>query len=76
MRVIDQVIGMDWTHSQQVGDGVYIVDATQRMGTPSIAVRTDRETGHQVIVMESQVFTAFIQQGQQIIASYGADSPS
>ena len=42
MDVIDNVFGMDWTESQYVGDGVYVMDSTDKTGIPSVAIRTDR----------------------------------
>ena len=63
MGAIDNVFGMDWSDAQYIGDGVYIRDATDHLGIKAVAIRTDREWQHHVIVLEAKVFSTFVEMG-------------
>ena len=70
MGPIDDSLGMDWTKASYVGDGVYIMDATDRQGVLSVAIRTDREkySSSAVIVLEKDIFESLVRQGRAEIA--------
>jgi len=68
MSAIDNVFGMDWSDAQYIGDGVYIRDATDHLGVPAIALRTDRGFEHQIIVFESSDFHDMVRYGSEILA--------
>ena len=68
MEKIDQITGLDWSESKYVGDGVYVRSAADYMGIPSVAIRTDRGDVHHVIVMETDIFAAFVKEGKRIFA--------
>ena len=68
MSAIDNVFGMDWSDARYIGDGVYIRDATDHMGVASVALRTDREFAHQIIVFETSDYETMIEYGREILA--------
>lgn len=69
MDPIDNVLGMDWTEARYIGDGVYMKNASEHTGIPSVALRTDREDSHMdVIVLEDSVFDELVRAGQAAIA--------
>ena len=70
MGPIDDSLGMDWTKAQYVGDGIYMMDATDRQGVLSVAIRTDREkhSSSAVIVLEKDIFESLVRQGRAAIA--------
>ena len=70
MAAIDTVFGMDWSESRYIGDGVYIMDATPRMGIPSVALRTDRESMSHVIVFEEADFRDMARIGKELFQKY------
>ena len=72
MAAIDRTLGLDWSEARYVGDGVYCLDATDRQGVPSVAIRTDRYIGgqeeHHVIVLEDNVLEDFVRMAQNMMA--------
>ena len=75
MAAIDRTLGLDWSEARYVGDGVYCLDATDRQGIPSVAIRTDRYIGgqeeHHVIVLEDNVLDDFVRIAQAMMAYQG-----
>ena len=69
MTAIDNVLGMDWLNATYLGDGVYLRDASDYMGIPALAIRTDRESDHHVIVFEADVFDTLVRRGQAILTA-------
>ena len=47
MAAIDDLFGWDWTEASYLGDGVFVMRVDG-----DIALRTDRETGSNIIVLE------------------------
>ena len=70
MELIDNVFGLDWSQSKYVGDGVYVMDASVHAGVASVAVRTDGESTHHVIIFEEQFFEDLVTSGRAILAHY------
>ena len=68
MAAIDEVFGMDWAEARYIGDGVYMLDSSDHTGIPSVAIRTDREFRHFVIVLEDNVFEDMVKVGQAMLA--------
>ena len=71
MTQFDTVFGEDWgdnTGTQYIGDGVYIRDWTDWTGIPSVALRTDRGNGSNVIVLEQKDFNTMVKIGQAAFA--------
>ena len=69
MSAIDDILGMDWSDATYLGDGVYLRDATDYMGIPALAIRTDRGFNHHVIVFEGDVFGQLVRRGQDILTA-------
>lgn len=76
MEIIDRWCKLDWSESEYIGDGVYVLDATERQGVPSIALRCDRSEGidgpsiPMVIVLEPEFFAQVKEKGDKIIAHW------
>ena len=70
MEITDTVLHMNWTESQYVGDGVYILDSTERSSVPSVALRTDRESRHHVILLEEREFEEMVSAGRKLLEKY------
>ena len=70
MAAIDTVLGLDWSNSTYIGDGVYLMDASLDMGIPSVAVRTDREYQNHVIVFEVEVFKDLVHKGTEMLQAW------
>ena len=75
MAAIDRTLGLDWSEARYVGDGVYCLDATDRQGIPSVAIRTDRYIGgqeeHHVIVLAENDFEDLVRIAQAMMAYQG-----
>ena len=69
MTTIDNVLGMDWSDATYVGDGVYLRDATDYMGIPALAIRTDQEFNQHVIVFEVDVFDTLVRRGREMLTA-------
>ena len=71
MTQIDNIHGMDWGDAQYIGDGVYLRDCTDKIGIPSVALRTDRfvdgRDQHFVIVLDLEVFNDFVHYGTKML---------
>ena len=74
MSQIDHVFGMDWGDARYVGDGVYIRDCTDYSGIPAVALRTDRENQHFVIVLEAEFFDYVVRIGQEQLGEARANA--
>ena len=74
MSQIDHVFGMDWGDARYVGDGVYLRDCTDYSGIPAVALRTDRENQHFVIVLEAEFFDYVVRTGQELLGEARANA--
>ena len=74
MSQIDHVFGMDWGDARYVGDGVYLRDCTDYSGIPAVALRTDRDNQHFVIVLEAEFFDYVVRTGQEMLGAARANA--
>ena len=70
MELIDNVLGIDWSTSKYVGDGVYMTDSTSQTGMPSVALRTDRMDQQHIILLEKREFEDMVKTGQEIMEKH------